>query len=353
MHRSLTALFAFLLTASAVAKEAPAPARGWTTVKPGGDTVCADGSPYSFSVKPAASDKLVLFFNGGGACWSAETCNPKAERPVYYSTASFPGNDPAVRSGIFDATRPDNPLGAWSFVVVTYCTGDVHLGARRVKYGSGKNKFSIEHKGYRNSQAALAWAFKHYPAATSVLVTGSSAGAIAAPFYAGMVAKRYPKARVSVLGDGAGAYRAAAIPGILRSWGVEKIAPAWLRKRGGLPLNFETFYKINAAKFPQVRQVQYNAAGDAEQGGFLQLLGEQGKVEPALRANLKELRRDIPDFRIYTAPGTSHTVLGFPIFYDFNVEGVSPARWVSDFVAGKPVDDVDCADDAKGCTEPQ
>lgn len=347
MHRFLIGVFALLLSAPAFAKEAPA--NEWTTIRPGGGTVCSDGSPYSFSVKPAASDRLAIFFNGGGACWSAETCNPKAERPVYYSTVSFPGNNPATRSGIFDATRPDNPLREWSVVVVTYCTGDVHLGARRVEYVSGKNKFFIEHKGYRNSTAVLAWAFKHYPAAQSVLVTGSSAGAIAAPFYAGVVAKRYPKARVSVLGDAAGAYRAASVPGILRGWGVEKIAPAWLRKRGGLPLNFETFYKVNATKFPQVRQAQYNAARDAEQGFFLQLMGERTEVEQALRANLIELRRDVPDFRTYIAPGTSHDALGFPSFYDFNVGGVSPARWISDFVAGKPVDDVDCANDANGC----
>ena len=352
MHRSLTTALAVLLAASASAKEAPAPANGWTTIQPGGDTVCADGSPYSFSVKPAAGDKLVVFFNGGGACWSAETCDPKAERPVYFSTASLPGNNPADRSGIFDATRPDNPLRAWSIVVVAYCTGDSHIGARRVTYGSGENSFAIEHKGYRNSTAVLDWAFEHYPAAKSVLVTGSSAGAIAAPFYAGIVAKRYPAARVSVLGDGAGAYRTAAIPRIFRSWGVEDIAPDWLRTLGKRPLNTETFYQINATAFPHVRQAQYNAAGDAVQGIFLRLLGEQTEVEPALRANLIELRRDIPEFRSFTAPGTSHTVLGYPIFYDFAVEGVSPSRWVADLVAGRAIDDIDCVDDAKGCIVP-
>jgi Pectinacetylesterase len=351
MYRFQMAAVAILIAAPAFAKDTPA--KGWNTIKPGGDTICADGSPYSFNVKRAASDRLVLFFNGGGACWSAETCNPKAERPVYFSTASFPGNNPAGRSGIFDATRPDNPLRKWSIVVVSYCTGDVHIGARRVTYGTGDNSFSIEHKGYRNATAALDWAFKHYPSAKSVLVTGSSAGAVAAPFYAGTVARRYPRARVSVLGDGAGAYRAAAIPAVFRSWGVEDIAPEWLRTLGNRPLNVETFYKVNAIAFPRVRQVQYNAAADAVQGNFLRMLGEQTEVEPALRANMIELSRDIPQFRSYIAPGTSHTVLGYPIFYDFAVEGVSPRRWVSDFVAGKSVNNVDCAKDAKGCTDPK
>jgi hypothetical protein len=235
-------------------------------------------------------------------------------------------------------------------VVVTYCTGDSHIGARRVTYGKGDSSFSIEHKGYRNATAVLEWAFRHYPTAKSVLVTGSSAGAVAAPFYAGSIARRYANARVSVLGDSAGAYRAAGLPAIFRSRGIEDIMPDWLRTLGDRPLNIETFYKVNAAAFPNVRQAQYNAAGDVVQGIFLRMLGEQIEVEPALRANMIELRRDIPQFRSYIAPGTSHAVLGHQIFYDLAVEGIPLSQWVADFVAGKPVADVDCARDAAGCS---
>lgn len=352
-----SAIFIAIICATpAVAKDLPPLAdlakQTWTTIEPGGDTVCADGSPYSFNVKPGSPEKLLLFFHGGGACWSAETCDPSAERPVYVSKASSPNNDPREKGGIFNAARSDNPFRDWSVVSVSYCTGDSHVGARRVTYKAGPQSFAIEHKGYLNATAVLGWAFRNYPSPKSVLVTGSSAGAIAAPFYVGTVATQYPAARISVLGDAAGAYRSEAIPVIFRDWGVEDIAPNWIRARGALPLNIETFFKVNAKVFPQLPQAQHNNAADAVQGVFLKLLGETSDVESHLRANLDELRRDAVGFRSYTAPGTDHTVLLREEFYAYAVEGAPLSRWVADFAEGKPVPDIDCARDAAGCGTP-
>lgn len=344
--------FILLFISAAVAAPAFAKPAPWTAVAGGRGTVCADGSPYRFYVKQRAKEKLVIFFNGGGACWSAETCNPEAERPVYVSSMAAPGNDPNGKDGIFSEDRPDNPFATWTMIVVPYCTGDSHIGSRRVTYDLAGRKFAIEHKGYNNTQAALKWTFKRYGAPKTVFVTGSSAGAIAAPFYAGTVARRYPKARVTVLGDAAGAYRAAAVPAVFRSWGVEDVAPKWLRALNGRPLNVETFFKINAAAFPSVRQGQYNAVADEVQGRFLQLLGATEDVEPAMRANLSELHGEIASFRTYLAPGTTHTILRSPGLYDTRVEGMPLFQWVADFAEGRPVEDVDCANAPAGCAVP-
>lgn len=349
MPRSLVVLAAAALALATPALAKPA---SWSTVKGGAGTVCADGSPFHFHVRRGAKDKVVIFFNGGGACWSAETCNPKAERPVYLSSMAMPSNDPNGKDGIFSAERAENPFATWTMVVVPYCTGDAHIGSRRVTYDLGGTRFAIEHKGYNNTQAALRWTFKNYAAPKSVFVTGSSAGAIAAPFYVGAVANRYPKARVTMLGDAAGAYRAAAIPGIFKSWGVEDISPKWMRALNGRPLNIETFFKINAAAFPRVAQAQYNAAADDVQGMFLKLLGESESVEPLMRANLTELHDEIPTFRTYLAPGTSHTILRSSGFYETRVEGEPLSKWVEDFAAGRPVENVDCAKAPTGCALP-
>ena len=42
---------------------------GWNVIEPAGDTVCSDFSPYRFFVRPGDKDKLMVFFQGGGACW--------------------------------------------------------------------------------------------------------------------------------------------------------------------------------------------------------------------------------------------------------------------------------------------
>jgi hypothetical protein len=327
--------------------------RSWSSIEPGGRTVCSDGSPYRFHAKPGARDRLVIFFNGGGACWSAETCDPQAKRvrPIYVPSVAPPFNQPGV-SGIFDDARADNPLRDWSMVVVTYCTGDVHIGTRRVTYALGKRKFAIEHKGAVNTKAVLDWTFRNFHAPGRVLVAGSSAGAIGAAFYAGTVVRQYKQAQVSVLADGAGAYRTPTVVTVFRNWGVNDVAPAWMRRRRSGPLNIEAFFKANAAAFPHMPQVQYNNAADAEQAAFLHLLGGGADVETSLRANLTELHDKAPGFRSYTAGGTVHTVLGRPELYACTVEGKPLSAWVADFAAGKPVSDIDCARDAAGCGAP-
>jgi hypothetical protein len=46
----------------------------WKKVVPGGDCECADGSKFAFWERRADPTKLVLFLDGGGACYDAETC---------------------------------------------------------------------------------------------------------------------------------------------------------------------------------------------------------------------------------------------------------------------------------------
>ena len=49
----------------------------WKAVEvPGG--VCADGSPYRFYVSPGDPRKVVIDFQGGGACWDQATCGPES-----------------------------------------------------------------------------------------------------------------------------------------------------------------------------------------------------------------------------------------------------------------------------------
>src|SRR5688572_33342387 len=45
---------------------------GWNELRPGGETKCAKGGEYAFSVRPGAKDKLLVWFEGGGACWGEE-----------------------------------------------------------------------------------------------------------------------------------------------------------------------------------------------------------------------------------------------------------------------------------------
>ena len=102
-------------------------AQEWETVVPGGDTICSDGSPYRFFIRRGDPAKLLIEFEGGGACWNGTTCDADI-----YSKAVTSDPETARKSGqlqgIYDRTNPSNPLKDFTHVYIPYCTGDAHMG---------------------------------------------------------------------------------------------------------------------------------------------------------------------------------------------------------------------------------
>jgi Pectinacetylesterase len=171
-------------TTGAPTTTAAAGDQGWERVVPGGDCQCSDGSEFSFWVREANPEKVVFFFQDGGACFSAETCAPESD--LYNTTITEgPGE-----GGIFDFADERNPFADYSVVFVPYCTGDVHIGNATTEYAAG---LTIQHKGYVNGTAALDHLAATFPGATDVVVMGESAGSVASPLYAGLVSDRLPR----------------------------------------------------------------------------------------------------------------------------------------------------------------
>ena len=122
---------------------------------------------------------------------------------------TLPADDPSDDAGIFDFSDERNPLADHSFVYVPYCTGDVHLGDNTQEYSP---EVTIQHKGFVNGRAALDHLVATFPDAEELLVTGESAGSIPSPLFAGLASDELPDTRITVLGDGSGAY--GDVPGV-------------------------------------------------------------------------------------------------------------------------------------------
>ncbi|MBZ0291294.1 MAG: pectinacetylesterase family protein, partial [Anaerolineae bacterium] len=166
----------------------------WNRIDPGGDTICAESTPYAFFVRPVSeSNHLLIYFQGGGACWNTFTCGTMSTFDP--SVAA----DEVYTGGIFDLENPANPLLDYNMVFIPYCTADVFTGNRSVTYG---DDLTIEHRGYVNTQAVLNWAYEQFPQPSQVLVTGSSAGALGAIFHAADIMAHYADVPVIQLGDG-------------------------------------------------------------------------------------------------------------------------------------------------------
>ncbi len=145
----------------------------WTWVPVEGSH-CRDGSSTGFGINVnPASKNLVIYLEGGGACFNALTCGMN---PANFNSASLAT---AASGGILNRTDTANPVKDWNMVYVPFCTGDVHAGNapnQTVTGVTGKQQFV----GYVNMTRYLAKLAPAYKDATKILLTGISAGGFGA-----------------------------------------------------------------------------------------------------------------------------------------------------------------------------
>ncbi len=320
----------------------------WVNHEGGEDCMCADGSPFDYWSRTADTEKVVLYFNGGGACFSAETCdfgedgtfNPTTD--TYGATAT--GDE--LPGGIFDFTNPDNPLADWSFVLVPYCTGDAHIGDSTYEY---TEDLTVNHVGFRNASEGFDHLVENFPDATDVFVTGSSAGGIPAPLFGGMVSDALPDADVAVLSDASGAYPDNPVMNatIGDIWGTDASIPSWPETEG-ISLDqwsIPGMFTYAGTHDPAIRFARYDNAWDEVQAFFSELAIENaGNTHLVIKGNEERIESAGVPISSFIAPGEDHTILGRDALYTVVVEGVSFLDWITDFVAGETVDDVECAD---------
>ena len=207
----------------------PSSPPAWEQVVPGGDCQCADGSEFSFWVRQADPTKVVLYFQGGGACFSPESC---AFTGGTYKPTTGLQDDPTGGAGVLDLADPRNPLAGYSFVFVPYCTGDVHIGDTTNVYSP---ELTVQHKGAVNAAAAVRLPGHHVPRRRAGRRHSARApGASRAPLYAGEVSDLLPDADIVVLADSSGAYPdVAGMNALIGSvWGTVNAIPPWPENAG-------------------------------------------------------------------------------------------------------------------------
>jgi Pectinacetylesterase len=166
------------------------------------DSACGNGQPTGLAVNPGpGATDLVLYLEGGGACWDALTCftlGTAVHVTDGYTATTFASERSLVDSSIFDRTLAGNPFSAASFAFIPYCTGDVHAGDSVQSYPGAPA--ALHHHGARNVEAFLARLRLTFPA-SRVYLTGSSAGAYGAQLNYAQVAAAFPSAELHVLAD--------------------------------------------------------------------------------------------------------------------------------------------------------
>jgi len=220
-------------------------------------------------------------------------------------------------------------------IFVTYCTQDVHVGNTVRNYGGSVNP-NWNHRGAANVKIALDYLKAQFPSPDKVLVSGCSAGAIAAGIYGPEIAAYYnsasPSTTVDVIAD---AFVVATTDHFVRSeasnWGAGACKLLDLAEESGgalwdatedytLPFweGVKTRVTANGGGYTAIS----SSFSDSVQANFYQLQGENEEVEYRHEMAARILARaDKPDTSfIYS--GSEHCVAALSTA--FGAEGAFP-----------------------------
>ena len=310
---------------------------------------CGDGSEYHIYVRKGTSKKLCVFFSGGGIAINEYM----AARPVnggsvaawlpnyYWNNLRLFTQVMNINVGI-TKNGADNPFDDWNFLVITYATGDMHVGDCSFPYhvinekGNKTRKKAILHfHGYKNFMASMRIGKKLFPEAEKLLIAGESAGAFAVPALAEqVVGEFYPACQdVTLFSDSAQL--------LYRGW-KRTLRDVWQTRReiwsgvNGANLTLEWYRGVVAR---QGNRFKYLYAGSIRD--YLLSFRQMQRM-------IVELQRLTPDFSFFIYDwhrplsmykgGTIHTAVRQPEFTLRTQDDVTMAYWLHECVEGKAFD---------------
>jgi hypothetical protein len=351
----------------------------FTTISPVGpieyqgdtlDPICAFNTPYHYFVKRGTVNKLVMYYQGGGACWDTLTCVSLGtfDKDVNPAGSDNPNN---TTTGFGDLNNPNNPFKDWNIVFVSYCTGDIHFGDSVVNNSGTQTR----HHGWHNARVAEKFAREHFVAPDEVFVTGSSAGAYGAFFNAPLNREVWPGSRMSVLADaGNGIITHNFLQYQFPKWNFESHLPTnipgvkeSITEFTGIP----AYTKAVTDYFPDVWWAHYSSSYDGGTGGQTGFYNVMvNNINPVEWLNwwhkscewnplMVDQAHDTAalatsNYRYYIGTGSRHTMYGSNKVYTDTTGGVPLiVDWVNQMLNRDPGwTSVECAPGTCGVTLP-
>ena len=284
----------------------------------GDGPLCIDGSEYTMATRDVGAEELVIFLQGGGACWStfcAATQNAAPGIPMI---------------GILDPDRDNNPVKDWNQVYLPYCDGGIHTSDRDSD-SDGDGADDRFQRGLHNLSAALDVAINTFPEPSRILLIGNSAGGMGTTFSLPLVRYLYPDVPIDLVNDsGVGVLR----PGepefirmVMDDWNSSAFLPescADCISEDGHLTNYH-IWQMNEDE--NLRRGMLSYSRDTTFADFFLQIGKDA-FEVALLEEMQKLEDAHPDRqRSWIPAGADHTfVLLEP---DKTAGGVPVMDWIS------------------------
>jgi hypothetical protein len=317
------------------------------------DSKCRDGSSTGIGINlNPASQKVMIFLEGGGACFNEFTC---AENPSTFGASDFAqrfpsasdGGAPESGQGIMDR-NPENPVSDWNFIYVPYCTGDIHGGnnpAGVVQHVAGTQAFV----GYANVDLYLQRIVPTFSGATQVLLTGASGGGFGAAANYAHVQRAFGSVPVDLIDDSGPYMEDPYLPACLQNqirelWGVDSTLGADCAGACNDPNSF--FLDLAKSVVTKNPNRQFGLMESMDDGTITTFFGfgnddcmvSIGQESAAMfSAGLTDIRTQLAadtNAGSFYFPGTDHTSLEDDNYYS-RVAGTTPlTTWVGALVGG-------------------
>ena len=323
------------------------PTEKWAWV-PFPDAKCMDGSSTGIGVNlNPASDKLMIFMEGGNACFNVVTRSqtPASFGATDFNTVATTGSVTTAAGtinfgvGILDRTNPKNPVQDWSWVYVPYCTGDLHAGNNVTSLTAARGGVPQYSVGYANVGLYLDRLVPTFPKVTQVLLAGMSAGGFGVTLDYGQVAKAFSPVPVVMLDDSGPFFEdppvATCLFNLFRTlWGYDKTVSVECGADCGNPGSFFLDYaKHVMTQYPKATFGLADSMDDSRISflaglGYNNCMAFQQVSAAAYGAGLLDIRSklaSLPNYGEFLFPGTQHTSTQDPSFYTQTAGGTADA----------------------------
>jgi hypothetical protein len=286
----------------------------------GNSPMCVDSTEYAMSTRDTGSEDLLIFLQGGGACWE--------DFPYCNQTA-----DPTIPSGgILNTGLANNPVASWNVAYFPYCDGGVFASDQDYPEPDAFYPSGRFHHGLQNLSAGLDVTVRAFPSPRRILLAGTSGGGFGTIFALPLVRSLYPGVPIELINDSGVAVGKPDEPEFfldrLDYWNVsDSFLPASCPDCIAEDGHGTGFHIWSLTQDPNLRLSLMSYTQDGTIAGFF--FEVPGPIwQEALLEEMAEVEAAHPDrVRSFIAPGTSHTFLR----NDTNpvIEGISVLEWVT------------------------
>lgn len=189
----------------------------WTFEASASGPTCLRDTPYRVSVRDVGSPNLIVFLQGGGACWG-DFC---------FAIENAPADIPVL--DVLDPDLPHNPYRDWNVVYLPYCDGSLFAGDADID-DDGDGSPDRFQRGLANLSAGLELARELFPDPENLALVGASGGGFGTLPGAVLARSLWPEHPLDVVNDsGVGVAKDGDpffITDLLAEWNAASFVPA-------------------------------------------------------------------------------------------------------------------------------